>query len=112
MEYPKMTEFAGGLRERVTIERRAPGRDGAGGRKGRWLYDGAAWVGVTPLMPASLEVADARSALQRWSVVMRKREGIGVWTRLVWRGKFLAVRSVVSDPREPSRMILTTEERR
>lgn len=107
-----MTEFAGALRERVTIERRAPARDAAGGQTGRWAYDGAAWVGVSPDIPARLEVADARSALPRWSVVMRKREGIGVWTRLVWRGRFLHVRSIISDPRDPSRMIITCEEKR
>ncbi len=105
-------EFCGALRERVTIERRAEGRDGAGGRNGRWLYDGAAWVGVTPLIPASLVEADSLSATPRWTVIMRKREGICVWTRLVWRGRFLYVRSAISDPRDPARMILTTEEKR
>ncbi len=103
-------EFAGALRERVTIERRAEGRDATGGRTGGWLYDGAAWVGVTPLIPADLVAADSLSFLPRWQIIMRKREGIGPWTRLVWRGRFLGVRGVVSDPREPSRMILTTEE--
>lgn len=107
-----MTEFSGALRERATIERRESGRDSVGGRTGRWLYDGAAWIGVTPLVAADLAAADTISALPRWQVVMRKREGIGVWTRLVWRGRFLVVRSVVSDPRDPARMILTTEERR
>jgi head-tail adaptor len=105
-------EFSGSLRERVTIERRTESRDAAGGRNGPWLYDGAAWVGVTPLIPASLAAADTLSASPRWQVVMRKREGIGVGTRLVWRGKFLAVRSVISDPRDPARMILTSEEMR
>jgi head-tail adaptor len=105
-------EFSGSLRERVTIERRADSRDTAGGRTEGWLYDGAAWVGVMPLIPARLSAADTLSASPRWQVVMRKREGIGVGTRLVWRGKFLSVRGVVSDPRNPARMILTSEEMR
>ena len=107
-----MTEFSGNLRERVTIECRADGRSPSGGRTGGWLYDGAAWVGVTPLIPASLEAAGSLSALPRWQVLMRKREGIGVHTRFVWRGRFLAVRAVVSNPREPAQMILTCEEKR
>lgn len=107
-----MTEFAGALRERVTIERRSAVRDALGRGDGRWVYDGAAWVGVAPLVAAELTAADALSALPRWTVVMRKREGIGPQTRLVWRGRFLAVRAVVSDPREPARMVLTCEEQR
>jgi head-tail adaptor len=107
-----MTEFSGALRERVTIESRLSGKDAAGGRTGKWRYDGAAWVGVTPLIPADLTEAMSLSALPRWQVLMRKREGIGPNTRLVWRGRFLAVRSVISDPREPARMILNCEEQR
>jgi head-tail adaptor len=107
-----MTEFSGNLRDRVTIERRAEGQTASGGRNGKWLYDGAAWVGVTPLIPANLEAADTLSSLPRWQVLMRKREGIGLDTRLVWRGRFLAVRSVISNPREPAQMILTCEEKR
>ena len=107
-----MTEFSGNLRDRVTIERRDERRSASGGRTGKWLYDGAAWVSVTPLMPANLEAANSLSALPRWQVVMRKREAIGLNTRFVWRGRFLAVRSVVSNPREPAQMILTCEEKR
>ncbi len=105
-------EFSGSLRERVTIERRAETRDNARGQNGGWVYDGAAWVGVSPIIPASLTAADTVSALPRWQVVMRKREGIGVGMRLVWRGLFLSVRGVVSDPRDPARMLITTEEMR
>jgi hypothetical protein len=50
--------------------------------------------------------------LPRWQVTMRKREGIDLKTRLVWRGRFLGVRSVVSDPRDPARMVLTCQEKR
>lgn len=107
-----MSEFSGSLRERVSIERRRAERDVLAGAKRGYDYDGAAWVAVTPLMPAGLTVADALSAQPRWQVTMRKREGIDPATRLVWRGKFLAVKTVVSDPREPAQMLLTCEEMR
>ena len=107
-----MTELAGALRERVSIETRANERDIIAGRILRWQYDGAAWAAVTPIMPGDFNVADSASALPRWAVTMRKREGITQWTRLVWRGRFLHVRMVESDPREPSRMILRCEEAR
>jgi head-tail adaptor len=96
----------------VTIERRRDVRDALARGIAKWSYDGAVWVAVTPLIPADLTLADALSALPRWQVTMRKREGIDLATRLVWRGRFLAVRSVVSDPREPAQMVMTCEEMR
>lgn len=105
-------EFSGSLRERVAIEQRRTERDVLAGAKRGYTYDGAAWVAVAPLMPAGLSVAEALSALPRWQVTMRKREGIGPETRLVWRGRFLAVRTVTSDPRAPEKMVLTCEEKR
>jgi head-tail adaptor len=107
-----MTEFSGALRERVTIERRLGNRDALGGATGRYAYDGAAWAAVTPLIPADLIVADSLSALPRWQVTIRKREGIDLRTRFVWRGRFLGVRGCITDPRDPARMVLTCEEKR
>ncbi len=107
-----MTELSGTLKERVTLERRLGNRDALGGAVGAYAYDGAAWAAVSPLIPADLTVADSLSALPRWQVTMRKREGVDFKTRLVWRGRFLGVRSVISDPRDPARMVLTCEEKR
>ncbi len=105
-------EFSGSLRERVSIEQRRSERDVLAGAKRGFVYDGSAWAGVAPLAPAALTEADALSALPRWAVTLRKREGIGPDTRLVWRGRFLAVRGALSDPRDPSRLVLTCEEMR
>jgi head-tail adaptor len=107
-----MTEFAGALRERVTIERRLGNRDALGGANGRYAYEGAAWVAVSPLIPADLNLADSLSFMPRWQVTMRKREGVDPKTRLIWRGRYLGVRGVVSDPRNPAQMVLTCEESR
>ena len=107
-----MTEFAGALRERIAIERRNDERDMLAGARGKWRYDGAAWAAITPLAPADLVVADAISALPRWRVTIRKRESIDASSRIVWRGRYLNVRSVESDPREPAQMVLTTQEQR
>lgn len=105
-----MTEFTGNLRERVVLETRLDVRDPTGGSTGRYSYDGAVWAALTPLVSAELTRADAVSALPRWQVTMRKREGVGMNTRITWRGRFLAIRSVVSDPRQPAQMLLTCEE--
>jgi head-tail adaptor len=103
-------EFAGNLRERVVIETRIGTRDACAGAIGKYAYDGQAWVSLMPLVPGDLTRADALSALPRWQVTMRKREGLGIQTRLTWRGKYLAVRGLVSDPRQPAQMVLTCEE--
>ncbi len=105
-------EFAGTLRERVVLETRLEGRDGRGGATRDFSYDGVAWASLMPLVPADLTRADALSAMPRWQVKMRKRESVGLRTRLTWRGKYLAVRGLVSDPREPAQMLLTCEELR
>lgn len=107
-----MTELSGALKERVSIERRLGNRDALGGATGAYAYDGAAWAAISPLIPADLTQADSLSALPRWQVTMRKREGVDLKTRLVWRGRFLGVRNVVSDPRDPARMVLTCQEAR
>ena len=105
-----MSEFAGTLRERVVLETRLEARDARGGAIGKYNYDGVAWAALMPLVPGDLARADALSAMPRWQVTMRKREGVGLRTRLTWRGKYLAVRGMVSDPRQPAQMLLTCEE--
>lgn len=107
-----MSEFTGTLRERVTIERRLGNRDALAGASGRYAYEGGAWVAVSPLIPADMSIADSLSAMPRWQVTMRKREGIDQRTRLIWRGRFLGVRAIISDPRNAAQMVLTCEERR
>jgi head-tail adaptor len=105
-----MTELAGTLRERVVLETRLESRDPRAGATGKYSYDGEAWAALMPLMPTELSRADALSALPRWQVTIRKREGVGIRTRLTWRGKYLAVRGLISDPRQPAQMVLTCEE--
>lgn len=103
-------ELTGTLRERVIIETRLDNRDAIGGARGKYAYAGEAWVSLMPLVPAELTQADSLSAMPRWQVTMRKREGIDPRVRLTWRGRYLAVRQVISDPREPAHMVLTCQE--
>lgn len=103
-------EFAGTLRERVTIEERLPGRDALGGANGAYAFAGECWASLTPLVPGDLTRADALSFRARWRVTMRKRESLGARTRLRWRGLTLAVRGIGFDPREPAQLVLTCEE--
>jgi head-tail adaptor len=107
-----MSGFAGDLRERVVIERRLGGRDALASATGQYAYAGEAWASLIPLASADLTQANSLSTMTRWKVILRKREGLDPRCRLTWRGKYLAVRSVVSDPQMPERMVLTCEELR
>jgi head-tail adaptor len=107
-----MSEFAGALCERISFERRSDARDLLAGVRGKWRYDGAAWAAVAPLGAGDAVEGDALSALPRWRVTIRSREGLEPGSRIIWRGRFLRVRSVESDPREPAQLILTTQEQR
>ena len=107
-----MSEFAGALRERIAFERRSDERDLLAGALGKWRYDGAAWAAVAPLGFGEAVAGDALSSLPRWRITLRKREGIDLSSRIVWRGRYLRIRSVESDPREPAQMILTVQEQR
>ena len=105
-------EFAGNLREHIILETRIGNRDAIAGSTGRYAYTGDAWAALSPLAPAELVAGDSLSAMPRWKVTMRKREGIDPRVRLTWRGKYLAVRAVTTDPQEPAQMVLTCEELR
>lgn len=105
-------ELAGILKERVLIETRVGNRDTLAGAVGKYVYAGEAWAALTPIAPGALESGDALSALPRWRVTLRKREGIDLQTRFIWRNKFLAVRTVQADPRDASQMTLICEEAR
>jgi SPP1 family predicted phage head-tail adaptor len=107
-----MNEFAGALRERISFEQRSEERDLLAGARSKWRYDGAVWAAVTPLGTGDAVIADSVSALPRWRVIIRRRDGIDLSSRIIWRGRYLNVRSVDQDPRQPEQMTLITEEQR
>lgn len=106
------SEFAGALRERISIEHRQHARDVWGGAAGGFIFGGAAWAAIAPLGAGAPVAADSRSSPPRWRVTLRRRTDITLDTRLVWRGKFLTIREVEHDPAEPSWTRMTCEELR
>lgn len=97
-------EFAGVLRERVTLMRRDPARDALGGASGTWSEVRDFWAAVEPV--------GARE-MPRWRVMLRDEGGSPVMgDRLGWGGRTLAILAIGSDPRLPGRITIEAEETR
>lgn len=106
-------ELSGRLRTRVIIERRETARDALGGASGDWVMMRNAWVEMAPEAIGPIAEAGARAAMPRWSVTMRFEAPLPtIGDRVLWGGRTLRVRSVTTDPREPDRLTLSTEEER
>lgn len=104
------TELSGALNERVGIETFVDARDAAGACVGHWAAAGSAWAVVAPDGAGGAE-GEARRSRRRWRVVLRAPADVGLTSRLVWRGQWLSVLSVLDDPRRPDRVELRCEVR-
>jgi len=104
-----VSEFAGGLTQRVFVQRRATDRDDLGGADGDWATLALVWAALVPATPAPWGQSDRPSASPRWQASLRTTD-IVPGDRLQWRGMLLAVRSVEADPASPDRMRLLLEE--
>ncbi|MBU3078471.1 phage head completion protein [Sphingomonas quercus] len=105
-------ELAGTMRERVTILRRAPGRDSLGGAAGEWLEIGAAWAAIAPGEGGAVVAGNAVAAMPLWRATLRLPTPATVDDRLLWRGRRLTVRRMTADPRSPDRIEFLAEEER
>ena len=52
----------------------------------------------------------ALSAMPRFRVTIRNREGVAIDQRINWRGKLMMVRQMLDDPRERDRIVMRCEE--
>lgn len=101
-----MSEFAGALRERIQFERPGP----TGTAAAHWQPDGAAWAAVAPLGPGDRIAGGTLSARPRWRVTVRRRGGIDLDCRIIWRTRTLRLVAITEDPRQPDRLVIDTEE--
>ena len=104
-------ELAGTMVERVAIEHFVASRDEAGAEVGDWQADGSAWAAIVPDGGGGGTLGEARRSRRRWRVTLRSAAAVGLTSRLIWRGAWLAVIAVESDPRRPDRTVLRCEAR-
>ena len=105
-----MTEFAGTLRERLVIERPVSLRNAMGLQEPGW-EEVCRCLGAVVLETVGAESeAQALSAMPRYRVTIRKRDGVALNQRVRWSGRSLMVRQLLDDPRTEDRIVMRCEE--
>ena len=105
-----MSEFAGTLNERIVIERAVGARTPMGVQQSAWETVCRCLASVALEGAGAESEAQALSAMPRYRVTIRAREGVGIDQRLSWRGRMLMVRQMLDDPRARDRIIMRCEE--
>lgn len=103
-------EFAGSLRERVTIEALTGERNALGAQLPEYHVVARCLAAVFPEGVGAEAEGQALSAMARFRVVIRVREGIEVGQRLRWRERLMNIRQRIDDPALPDRITLRCEE--
>ena len=107
-----MREFAGMLRERISIDRPTALRTATGLQESGWepVASCLAAIEVEGVGPESEGMA--LSAMPRLRVTIRRREGIAIDQRIRWGKRTLMIRQMIDDPRLAERLVLRCEEAR
>lgn len=105
-----MTEFSGALRERIVIERPMTRRTAAGLQEAGWETVASCFAAIAPEGAGAEAEAMALSAMPRFRVVIRHRDGIAIDQRIGWRGRRMMIRQLIFDPRAPDRLTMRCEE--
>jgi SPP1 family predicted phage head-tail adaptor len=107
-----MSEFAGTLSERIIIERAVGARTAMGVQQSEWQQVCRCLASVALEGAGAESEAQALSAMPKYRVTIRKRDGIAIDQRIIWRGRVLMVRQALDDPRTRDRIVMRCEEAR
>lgn len=107
-----MTEFAGRLRERISIERPTMTRTPTGLQEAGWEPVGRYLAAIELEGVGPESEGQALSAMPRLRVTIRRRTGITIDQRIRWGSRTLMIRQMLDDPRFPERLVLRCEELR
>jgi head-tail adaptor len=105
-----MSEFAGTLRERIVIEQPISVRNEMGLQEPGWQEVCRCLASVTLDSVGQESEGQALSAMPRFRVAIRWREGIALDQRVSWNGRKLMVRQLLDDPRAKDRISMRCEE--
>ena len=105
-----MSEFAGTLRERIVIERPVSLRNAMGLQETGWEEVCRCLAAVALESVGAEAEAQALSAMPKYRITMRRREGIALDQRVRWNGRSMMVRQLLDDPRTKDRIVVRCEE--
>ena len=104
------TEFAGTLRERIVIERPVADRTAMGLSTGGWETVARAQAAIVPDGAGAEREGMALSAMARFRVSIRPREGIAIDQRILWGQRVLMIRQLSDEPQRGDRIVMRCEE--
>lgn len=103
-------EFAGTLVERILIERPTATRNALGLQEYGWETVCRCLASVVLEGVGAESEAMALSAMPRFRVTVRKRDGIAIDQRVNWKGRLMMIRQFLDDPKAKDRISLRCEE--
>jgi head-tail adaptor len=103
-------EFAGALRERILIERPVARRTAMGLQEDGYEKVCRALAAIEPDGAGAEAEAQALSAMPRFRVTMRPRDGIAVGQKITWGDIQLMIRQLLHNPLERDRLVLRCEQ--
>lgn len=103
-------EFAGTLRERVLIERPVSTRNAMGLQEPGWETVCRCLASVALESVGVESEGQALSAMPKYRVTVRRREGIALDQRITWNNRLMMVRQLLDDPLTKDRIALRCEE--
>jgi head-tail adaptor len=105
-----MSEFAGTLKERIQIERPIASRTESGLQQPGWEPVATCLAAIVAEGVGPEAKAMALSAMPRFRVTIRVRDGVEVGQRIIWGRRKMMVRQRIGDPKQPDRILLRCEE--
>jgi head-tail adaptor len=105
-----MSEFAGTLRERILIEQPISVRNDMGLQEPGWEEVCRCLASVVLANVGQQSEGQALSAMPRYRVTVRARDGIALDQRISWGTRKLMVRQLLDDPRMKDRIAMICEE--
>ena len=103
-------EFAGTLSERVLIERPSQLRDALGLQEAVWETVCRCRASVVPDGVGAQSQGQVLSAMPRYRVAIRRRDGIALDQRISWGTRKMIVRQLLDDPGAKDRITMRCEE--
>jgi len=105
-----MSEFAGTLRERILIEQLGSVRNEMGLQEPGWEEVCRCLASVALASVGQQDEGQALSAMLRYRVTIRSRDGIALDQRITWNERKLMVRQLLDDPLSKDRIAMLCEE--